>query len=327
MSNPPAEPERYELSCVVDPYRDGWTLAEFLSHRFRYHPPDLWRERLAEGAVRVNGEIAGAEAAVRKGDRIEYTIWHAEPAVDFRHEVLHEDAELLAVSKSGNLPVHAGGKFIRNTLIAHLRPRYGDELRPVHRLDRETSGVVLLAKTREAARALEVQFRERRVGKEYVAVLRGRVEQELVVDGAIARREPAEPPYFRVVEVGGKPAVTRFRPIETAGPPGAAGATLVTAEPEGGRTNQIRVHAAHAGHPILGDKIYGVPPELARRFVAEGEWAGLLEAAGAARHLLHCAALTVEHPADGSRLRLEAAAPPDLRNALERVSKGLSGPG
>jgi len=315
MSNPSPEPQRYELSCSVDPYRDGWALAEFLSHRFRYHPPELWRERLADGAVRVNGEVAGADTVVRKGDRIEYTIWHAEPAVDFRHEVLHEDGALLAVSKSGNLPVHAGGKFIRNTLIAHLRARYGDELRPAHRLDRETSGVVLLAKTREAARALEVQFRERRVGKEYVAVLRGRLEADLLVEGAIARREPAEPPYFRVVEAGGKPAATRFRPLEAGVAAGGDPVTLVAAEPEGGRTNQIRVHAAHAGHPILGDKIYGVPPDLARRFVAEGEWPGLLVAAGAARHLLHCAVLTVEHPDTGAPLRIEAPPPADLRDA------------
>ena len=114
-------PRRYDLACTVDAYRDGWTLARFLAHRFRYHPPDLWRERIAAGVVRIGGRVAAPDDPVRKGDRVEYTIVHAEPPVDFSFDVLHEDEHLLAVSKSGNLPVHAGGKFIRHTLIAKLR--------------------------------------------------------------------------------------------------------------------------------------------------------------------------------------------------------------
>jgi RluA family pseudouridine synthase len=308
-------PRRYDLSCTVDPYRDGWTVADFLAHRFRYHPPEIWAERLAAGAVRVRGEPADASTVVRKGDTVEYTIYHAEPPVDFSYSVLHEDEVLLAVAKSGNLPVHAGGKFIRNTLIARLREERGEELRLVHRLDRETSGVVLLARTREAARALEEQLRERRVEKVYRAVLRGSLAAALRVDGPIARREPAEPPYFRVVAEGGKPAATAFEPLATGTSPAGEPVTLVAARPEGGRTNQIRVHAAHAGHPVLGDKIYGVPPELARRFVAEGEFPELLAAAGAHRHLLHCAALTFRHPSSGAALRLEAPLPPDFAAA------------
>ncbi len=316
-----AAPRRYDLSCTVDAYRDGWTLADFLSARFRYHPPDLWRERVAEGAVRLNGERATADTVVAKGDRIDYTIWHTEPEVDFRHDVLYEDDHVLAVAKSGNLPVHGGGKFIANTLIAHLRGRWGDELRPAHRLDRETSGVVVFARSKEAAAAFERTFRERRVAKTYRAVLRGVTEPEWVIDAPIARRLPAEPPYFRIVAPGeGKPAVTRFRRLGAAAAgDGGLDLSLVEVLPEEGRTNQIRVHALHSGHPILGDKIYGIPEALAREFVAEGPTEAVRAAAGAPRHLLHCGRLVLPHPAGGPDLDLRAPIPADFAEAGDFV--------
>jgi len=305
-------PRRYDLSCRVDSYRDGWKLLRFLSHRFRYHPEERWSERLAGGAVRVNGSVAAADTPVHCGDLVEYTLVHTEPAVDPSYEVLFEDDHLLAVSKSGNLPVHAGGKYIRHTLISLLRERWGRELRLAHRLDRETSGVVLLAKDAAAARALERQFHQRRVHKLYLAVLRGETPPEWTVDAALARREPAEPPYFRVVDAAaGKPSLTRFR-RRAVGSAAAGTVSLVEAEPVTGRTNQIRVHAAHAGYPVLGDKIYGVPEELAREFVAAGETPQLLAAAGAARHLLHCARLALEHPRTGMAFVAEAPLPGDI---------------
>jgi RluA family pseudouridine synthase len=318
MSGKP-EPRVYHLSCVVDAYRSGWTLGEFLAHRFRYHRPEIWDERVREGAVRVNGAPAAGGARVVSGDRIDYAFAHAEPDVDFRYRVLYEDDDVLAVSKSSNLPVHAGGKFIRNTLIARLRAEWGEELRLAHRLDRETSGVVLLAKTRDAARGLEVEFRERRAVKVYFAILRGAIPPEVRVQGAIARRESAGAPYFRVVAPDrGRPAATLFL-LRAAGslagdPSGPL--SLVKAIPEGGRTNQIRVHAAHAGYPILGDKIYGIPEELAVEFVRGGETERILAAAGAPRHLLHCASLRIRHPRSGRWLRVRARLPADFRLAL-----------
>ncbi len=307
----------YHLSCTVDPYRDGWSLRDFLVHRFRYHDAARWEERLASGVVRVNDVVASVATVVRKGDRIGYEIEHAEPAVDFRFDVLHEDDHVLAVSKSGNLPVHGGGKFLTHTLIAKLREVWGDELRLAHRLDRETSGVVLLAKHPDASRALERAFRERRVRKEYVAVLRGETPSDWTVDAPIARREPAEPPYFRVVDAAqGKPSVTRFRRRAVTAIPDGLAVSLVEAEPLSGRTNQIRVHAAHSGHPVLGDKIYGVDPALARAFVRDGETEEILRAAGAPRHLLHCRRLELEHPAEGPPLDLRAPLPDDIRRVF-----------
>ncbi|NNE43519.1 MAG: RluA family pseudouridine synthase [Gemmatimonadetes bacterium] len=316
----PSPAKTYHLSCTVDPYRDGWLLARFLSERFRYHPPHLWDERLAAGVVRVNGTVAAGDTPVRKGDTVQYEIVHAEPEVDFRYDVLHEDADVLAVGKSGNLPVHAGGKFIENTLIARLRDDFGTtDLTLAHRLDRETSGVVLLARNRAAARGLQMQFEERGVEKQYVAVVRGILE-DTVVDAPIARREPAAPPYFRVVDSDrGRASVTAFRHLahgESRAPDSDdLPLSLVEARPESGRTNQIRVHAAHLGHPILGDKIYGIPEALAREFVDAGPTEAIDRAAGAPRHLLHCLRLRLIHPATGAPLEVSAPLPEDLRSA------------
>lgn len=302
---------RYDLSCRVDPYRDGWTLLEFLATRFRYHARDLWETRLAEGAVRVNGETAAAGRVVHGGDRVDYFIWHEEPPVDFRYAILHEDDAVLAVAKSGNLPVHAGGKYIRHTLIAELRERWGRELRLAHRLDRETSGVVVLAKTAVAARALEREFHARRVAKDYLAILRGAFPPEAAVDLPIGREDPAGISSRRHVDpAGGKPARTSFTRLGAVDAP-AGRLSLVLARPESGRTNQIRVHAAHLGHPVLGDKVYGIPRALADRFVAEGETVEVLAAAGAPRHLLHCLRLRLRHP-DGRPLELATPPPPDF---------------
>lgn len=309
---------RYDLTCTVDPYRDGWQLQDFLVRRFRYHSEALWVSRLAEGAVLVNGEAADAARVVHAGDRIDYHVWHEEPAVDFTCTVLHEDDAVLAVAKSGNLPVHAGGKYIRNTLIAELRQQWGKELRLAHRLDRETSGVVVLARTRDAARALEREFHGRRVTKAYLAVLRGDMPADVTVDAPIGREDPAGVSSFRRVDPRqGKEARTRFLRVATGpadpAPPGTPRpATLVLAVPESGRTNQIRVHAAHLGHPVLGDKIYGVAREVADRFVARGEAEAAAAAAGAPRHLLHCLRMVLRHP-DGTRvLDLLAPPPPDF---------------
>jgi 23S rRNA-/tRNA-specific pseudouridylate synthase len=152
---------------------------------------------------------------------------------------------------------------------------------------------------------------------------RGALNEEVVVDAPIARAPEPGPPYRRVVDPDrGKSARTVFRPllVEDADPPlaGIEPARIaqelgfVSVTPQSGRTNQIRVHAAHLGHPVLGDKIYGVPPALAREFVVGGENERILAAAGAARHLLHCASLHVAHPRDGRPLRLTAPVPEDF---------------
>ncbi|MFQ5512300.1 MAG: RluA family pseudouridine synthase [Candidatus Krumholzibacteriia bacterium] len=295
------------LNCRVDPYRAGWTVLGYLAHRFRYHPPERWRGRIEEGRVLLNGLPAAPGRVVQAGDLVSYTIFHEEPEVDFHYDVIYEDEHLLAVSKSGNLPVHASGVFIRNTLIATLKNHYGDHVNLAHRLDRETSGVVLLTKTRAAARHVSPMFSDGRVRKYYLAVVHGHPERaEFEVDAPIGKSgrlvaiDPAResmrgagsdlkadlPSHVRRRCVDfemGKAAKTRFRLEGQRG-----GFAVLHAEPLSGRTNQIRVHLEHIGHPIVGDKVYG-DRERDRRFPA------------LARQALHCRSLEFEYPMGSPR--------------------------
>jgi RluA family pseudouridine synthase len=321
--------KKITLTCTVDAYRSGWTLAAFLDHRFPYHAPEAWRYRIVSGQVLVNGAPVEPGSAVRKGDEIRYTIFHAEPDVDFGYDVLYEDDSILAVSKSGNIPVHACGVYITHTLIARIRDDFGPELNLVHRLDRETSGCVLMSKTGEAARTLSRLFRDGAVTKTYLAVVYGHVPHErFTVDapiGAVDKRtdrmrydetfravgEARYLPKRAVDFTNGKPARTVFTRRSF-----AESFTVLEAHPLSGRTNQIRVHLAHAGHPVVGDKLYALGGDLQEELVAEGLTSRVREALVTDRHALHCSRLELHHPLTGARLCLEAPAPEDMRRFL-----------
>jgi 23S rRNA-/tRNA-specific pseudouridylate synthase len=269
------EKQKITLTCEVDSYRSGWTIVRFLSHRFKYHTPDRWTTRVKDGWVLVNGTAVPPDHVVNKGDSVTYTIFHTEPEVDHRYDVVYEDDHLLVISKSGNIPVHACGVYIRNTLIANLKNIYGEKLNLAHRLDRETSGLTLLTKDPETARVLGKMFAEGQVGKVYSAVVHGHVgELSFEVDAPIGRvleplgerpggvlesdlahDLPRYVPRRRVDFAHGKPAVTRFEVERHIG-----GCTLLRAMPLSGRTNQIRVHLDFIGHPIVGDKVYKPKP-------------------------------------------------------------------
>lgn len=309
--------QEFTLDCMVDSYRAGWTVVDFLSHRFPYHPAERWAQRIHNGRVRVNGALVTPDDAVRRRDVVTYSFYHNEPPVDLRYDVVYEDSDLLVVSKSGNLPVHACGVYIKSTLITHIKSVYGDHVNLAHRLDRETSGLVVMSRSRTAARGLGRMFAEGLVEKSYLAVVHGHVDRDdFVVDAPIARTDAVvamsgaretmrgiaselrdDFPRFvpkRVVDFArGKPAVTFFRVVRRGG-----AFTVLEAQPQSGRTNQIRVHLQHAGHPIVGDKVYG----LAETNVPTLD-----------RHALHCRSLEFDHPITGRRLRLAAEVPEDLR--------------
>lgn len=307
-----AEPKRITLDCRVDSYRSGWTVVEFLSHRFKYHPAERWTHRVEDGRVQVNGANVATAHRVHKDDVVSYTIVHAEPPVDWRYDVVYEDDDLLAVNKSGNLPVHACGVYIRNTLITHLRNHYG-QVSLAHRLDRETSGLVLLTKNVPAARALGGMFAHGEVSKSYVAVVHGRVDADSFdVDAPIGKveytiAEPTDGPELRgnfapkrIVDFkNGKPARTQFQVLRR-----GEGYTVLRAQPLTGRTNQIRVHLHHIGHPILGDKTYH--PANASSAVRP-----------IARHALHSRVLAFEHPVSGAPMTLTADVPDDMKRFVE----------
>jgi 23S rRNA pseudouridine1911/1915/1917 synthase len=314
-----AEPTIIVLASPVDPYHDGWTLLEYLCHRFRYLPRETWLERIALGRVRVGGRPAAADTAVTRGDVVEYEVHVVEPPVDFTCAVIHEDDDLLVVSKSGNIPVHAAGKYFRNTLIARLRVDFGPELDLAHRLDRETSGLVVLTRNRDAARVLARAFAGGEVEKTYLAVARGHPERdEFVVDAPIGRVGKEFPVARAVIDAEkGKQAATAFRVIER-----LRGMSVVEARPATGRRNQVRVHLEFAGHPVVGDKIYGMPLELLQESLVRPDSSRVREHLVLPRHALHARRLSFVHPRTGVRLSLEAPIPEDIAGLITERRSG-----
>ncbi len=318
-----AEKKKITLSCEVDNYRSGWSVVQFLSHRFKYHTADRWTQRVLDGFVRVNDADVTPDHVVKKDDTITYTFHHTEPDVDFKYDIVYEDEYLLAVSKSGNIPVHACGVYISNTLIGTLKNIHGDHLNLAHRLDRETSGLVLLSKDPKTARIMGRMFADSEVTKRYKAVVHGRVEQSVVdidapigktieeitdrpdeeIDGDLAEDLPRYVPRRRVDFEKGKQAATRCEVEEYLGD-----FTLVKAFPVSGRTNQIRVHLDYIGHPIVGDKVYK-PPGV--------ESSGEL----IARHALHCAELGFTHPITGRSIELFAPPAEDIEKLIASLRR------
>ncbi len=309
----------YRLRTTVHHSLRDRPVLEFLSERFRYLARDLWRERIEAGRIRVNGEVAGAERVVRRDDVVEYEVEVDEPDVDFSYEAVYEDEHLLVVSKSGNIPVHASGRFIGNTLIAALRAERGDDLALTHRLDRETSGLVVMTKSPGTRRTMSEAFERGAVLKSYLAVVRGVPELDAFdVDAPLRKIGKRHPVPRSVVDtVRGRRALTRVRVLER-----FRDSALVLAEPVTGRTNQIRAHLEVSGHPIVGDKTYGVPARLLRQLVDSPGSEAVREHLVLPRHALHSARLRFRHPVTRTVLDLRTAAPTDLRRAIRRLRSG-----
>ncbi|MGI8684347.1 MAG: RluA family pseudouridine synthase [Acidimicrobiales bacterium] len=268
------------------------------------------------GAVRVGGRPVGARSRrLAEGDVLDVDLPEVveveslapETAVDV--DVVHEDDHVLVVDKAAGVVVHPGAGQATGTLVAGLLARYpgladvGTRDRPgiVHRLDKGTSGLLVVARTNEAYRALTAQLKERTVGRRYTAMVWGRVEAPAgMVDAPVGRA--AKDPTRMSVSARGREARTRYEVVQRFAEP--AGATLVWCRLETGRTHQIRVHLAAIGHPVLGDRRYG----------------GARSARLAARPFLHAAQLAFDHPATGERLSFESALPDDLQAVLDRFS-------
>jgi 23S rRNA pseudouridine1911/1915/1917 synthase len=236
----------------------------------------------------------------------------AEPDTPRCFEVIHEDDDVLILDKPPGLPMHPTATYHKNTLTYLLRERYGEGAPHIcHRLDRETSGVVVCAKHRDAERSLKQAFENRRVSKRYVAITRGALpEDEGVIDRAMGRATTGLHVLMEIKPEGeGLAAVTRFLVRER-----REGATLVELEPATGRQHQLRVHLAHVGHPIVGDKLYGPEGvEAFMEYIDAGMTPALRRRLGHERHALHAQDLVVDHPRTGAPLALHAPMPEDMR--------------
>ena len=269
-------------------------------HVLRYPHSDAaaWRENVEAGRVLVNGEVAACALVLREGDRLEYRrpAW-TEPDAPTTVRIVFEDDEVLAVDKPAGLQVLPAGRFLLKTLLGIVRAQdpAREEWTPVHRLGRGTSGLVLFGKTAHARASLSAQFRERRVSKLYLGVVApSGWPTSFDARHPIGRVEHAGA-HVHSVAAGGKPSLTRVRVLRR---DHAAGTALVAAVPVTGRPDQIRIHLAACGAPLVGDPLYGPGATLL---------AGAR--AGHVGYLLHAVRLRVRHPTSGGWLRLRCPPP------------------
>lgn len=292
---------------------EGMRVDAFLAARLKRYSRSAVKTLIARGKVFLRGAPAKASARLRGGDvvlvRYPRTI-EPEPVVD-RLEVLFEDERLMVVDKPGNLIVHPTDRVVRNTVLSILREQTGGPIYVVHRLDRETSGVLVLAKDAAAAASLQQQFERRETRKEYLAVVRGVPERRRFAIEAPIGRDGGDITVKQAVRADGQSARTSFAVLARGG-----GDALVLARPETGRLHQIRVHLAYAGHPIVGDKLYTGDGEAYRKALAKSFGAGDAAALGAARQLLHARRLGFTHPGDGRAMCVRAPLPPEFRAAV-----------
>ncbi|NDY41678.1 RluA family pseudouridine synthase [Dissulfurirhabdus thermomarina] len=293
----------------------GWRLDRFLAHQLEGLSRSRVQRLITEGRASVNGTpCLSARRAVRIGDEVRLEVPPPRPAAlepePLPLRVVFEDDRILVLDKPPGLVVHPGAGHARGTLVHgllhHCRDLsgIGGELRPgiVHRLDKDTSGLMVVAKDDDAHARLAAQFAAGDVEKTYLALVKGEPGADRGRMEAAIGRHPVHRKRMAVRRSGGKAAVTEWEVVERLG-----GAALLRLRLHTGRTHQIRVHMAAAGHPVLGDALYGGGTILRPR--------GLR----LPRQMLHAAALALRHPATGERLEWRAPLPPDMAAALESL--------
>lgn len=314
------------LTYIVPSEEDGMMLKNILRGRMQLSRKLLSRLKLTPEGITVNGERKYTSVRVQAGDVVEVRMEEEESEdilpQDIEFDVIYEDEHLLIVNKPAGMIVHPTHGHYMNTLanaVVHYWQQRGEKVRfrPVHRLDRETSGVLAIAKNPYAHQHISEQMQAGAVDKRYVAVVRGSVKENGgTIEGPIDR-DP-ESPHVRIVTPTGYPSVTHYEVLERYGD----AATLVRLKLETGRTHQIRVHMNHIGHPLLGDEMYGVVDGEGRVAACSADQNETAEEESLGRQALHASTLAFEHPAGRGPVRFEAPLPADLNELLDRLKPG-----
>ena len=323
------------IQFAVPPSCAGQSLRVFLGDSMPLEPEDFIRQLIKAGRARVNGQsvpgkhpLAAADVVVVDGVEDERRNYTTESV---RSEVLHEDADLIVLNKPAGCTVvrerHSDLCPFQNGVLDHLRrspesvaAALRDRYRPraVHRLDRDTTGVIVVAKSRAGELRLFKQFQERTVSKEYLAVVHSApAENGGAIDAAIAE----SPGVLERMEINprkGRPSQTAWEVVER-----FRAHALILARPRTGRRHQIRIHLAHIGHPIIGDRVYGGGGEFLLSAIKRGyrTRGGHEEKPLIARPALHARALTFLPVGRDEPMRVEAPLPRDMETLLKMLRK------
>jgi len=227
-------------------------LLEWLSRRFPYRHCDIWKQRIADRLIKVNGAIADTDYVLRLDDQV--TIVNprvVEPAVPDAIRIVDDKPDYLVVDKPAPMPIHPGGRYNKNSLIRLLEERGYNSLKIIHRLDAVTSGLVLLAKTTDFAKSATRCFSNGEVNKNYIAVVKGDPSEDQIEINKPIRRKSGHVFEWHDNQQEGKQAISRFKVLER-----LDNRSIVSCIPVTGRTHQLRLHLQYWGHPIIDDPLY-----------------------------------------------------------------------
>jgi 23S rRNA pseudouridine1911/1915/1917 synthase len=328
----PSKAPKQRLAAEADASHQNMRLDRFLAERL----PELSRTRLQslikQGRVSLGrATIVDAKYRVKPGERFLLDVPPAVPAEPGAEtiplEVVYEDDQLIVIDKPAGLVVHPGAGHAKGTLVNALIAHCGQSLsgiggvaRPgiVHRLDKDTSGLMVVAKSDKAHRALAAQFadhgRSGEMERGYLALVWGAPSRTHGTIDAPIGRHPTSRTKMAVLPAKGREAVTHWRVVETFGRKDAPVASLIECTLETGRTHQVRVHLAHIGHPLIGDPLYGKGFKSKLRKLPE-RLGGKL--AKFDRQALHATMLAFVHPTTGRLLKFNSTLPPDLAEIVE----------
>jgi 23S rRNA pseudouridine1911/1915/1917 synthase len=304
---------------VVPTTKSRLRLDRFLALELPAHSRSQIQAWIRSGDVLLNGSRSKTGQLLHAGDEIVASESAQAPDLPQPEpiplHVIYEDEDLAVIDKPAGLVCHAGAGRKSGTLVNAVLHRWGrveagDPMRPgiVHRLDKQTSGVMVIARTESAARSLGRQFKDREVRKEYFALVYGKVAQpEGTVDAPLGR-DPVDRKKISVRARRRRAAVTRYKLVEYVGP-----CSLLIVHPETGRTHQIRVHLASLGHPVVGDTVYGGGRSLS------GELQPLVSGLG--RFFLHAHRLEFRHPRTDAALVFSTCLPAELVQLLNEIRR------
>jgi 23S rRNA pseudouridine1911/1915/1917 synthase len=301
--------DRKPIEFVVTENDAKLRLDQFLTKRLPEYSRSRLQQLIRSGFVRLNEQITRPRQIIRGGDKIDLR----EPPVEKIHvrpesialDVLFEDDDIIVINKPAGLTVHPGAGQREHTLVNALLSHctalsgIGGKERPgiVHRLDKETSGCLVVAKNDVAHRELSKQFAARTVEKIYLALVAGKLRKAAGVIEEKIGRHPVHRQRMRVTSVRGRAAKTEYRVVRSSNE-----ASLIECRLHSGRTHQIRVHLCHLRHAVLGDKVYA--PRVAKNFT---------------RQMLHAWKLGFHHPSTGEWKNFEAPLPDDFKEAIALV--------
>lgn len=311
--------EYLELTLLVVKEFSGWRADRFVAHKITRLSRNKVQRILKSLAFDQNGKPIKPNRVLRTGDSVVlYKEPPDEPEVNKDIKIIYEDEWYIAVDKPPRLPVHPTAKYLKNTLTYLLEEMYGKENRPnlIHRLDAETSGIVLCAKSLDAERVGKGLFAKRQVQKQYLAIVDGVLDPE---EGRI--EVPISPDPTTIIKArmwcgdpGGLPALTEYRTLQN-----NDRRSLLLLKPRTGRQHQLRVHLKHLGHIIVGDKLYNQDQDLFLDYMQEGLSDAIVARAGHYRQALHAHTLSFVHPFTNDAICIESPLPDDIKPLMTQT--------